>query len=343
VNYGHLPDEASRVALVGIVDSISLAPAIYWIGIPALAIAVEAIAVHTGRPLRFHRSLLGMLGVLGIVSFGAEFFTFSSHGREIAFDNGLLVAILIVAVLPILGSLALAAESVKSGSFRLRTPLLAGLLAGLVLLTAAATSLVAVIWPIVRFIETTFDTSVNLDSSLDLAGTSFHEGIMGMVIGAGILGAIAGAHHWGHKMWGRALDDRLGMASTVAAAAGGIVWGVGQVVAGILGQQRLPMVDPGAPGGVEALNAVSAVGLALLALAVLALLGNLVRAALGRGSSNEPWRGYSLEWSTASPPPPANFAVPPVVRSTNPLADPEFLTANQATLTAGQATETEPA
>jgi heme/copper-type cytochrome/quinol oxidase subunit 1 len=235
VKYGFLFDRSSRLSLLGIGDSLTLAPTLYWVGIPTLGIAIEAIAVHTGRPVRFHRSVMVALGGLGILSFGVDLLSYSSRGVAPVFDNGVLVVGLIVAALPVLAALALAGESLKTGSFRVRTPLVAGLLGGLVLLLAVVASILGTVWPIVTFIEDVFDTNVTLDSSFDLTATAFHEGIRALVMGAGVLGVIAGVHHWGHKIWGRSLDDRLGLLTTLTAAGGAIVWGIGGVVNGFLG------------------------------------------------------------------------------------------------------------
>jgi heme/copper-type cytochrome/quinol oxidase subunit 1 len=232
-----------------------------------------------------------------------------------------LVVGLIVAALPVLAALALAGESLKTGSFRVRTPLVAGLLGGLVLLLAVVASILGTVWPIVTFIEDVFDTNVTLDSSFDLTATAFHEGIRALVMGAGVLGVIAGVHHWGHKIWGRSLDDRLGLLTTLTAAGGAIVWGIGGVVNGFLGEPALPIISNDVQDGVEALNGVMAAGAGLLAAAAVLLLLNIARTAFGGGSSNEPWQGVTLEWATASPPIAGNFATAPRVTSATPILD----------------------
>lgn len=322
VKYGFLGDGASRTSLVGILDSAALPPAIYWIGIPALAIGLETIGVHSGRPLRFHRSVLVFVGILGILSFGADVFSFASRGRVQAFDNGLLVGVLIAAVLPVLASIVFASESLKGGRLKICTPLVAGLLSGVLLLAGVGAALLAVVWPIVRFIEVEGDTSVGLNNSFDLAGTSFHEGIWGLVLGAALLGVIAGLHHWGHKIWGRALDDKAGLLATVAAALGAALWGAGNIVAAFVGPQpRLPLADGELDSAVEAFNVVSAVGLALVAVAGVILLLTVARAAANQGPANEPWRGVTLEWATASPPIASNFVGPVSVLSSTPLIE----------------------
>jgi cytochrome c oxidase subunit 1 len=51
----------------------------------------------------------------------------------------------------------------------------------------------------------------------------------------------------------------------------------------------------------------------------------------GEDSGPDPWDAWTLEWSTTSPPPAYNFAVPPSVGSRRPLWDlkhPEDLDSN---------------
>ncbi|MEZ5225817.1 MAG: cbb3-type cytochrome c oxidase subunit I [Acidimicrobiales bacterium] len=102
--------------------------------VPALGLAIDMIAVHSGRPVRFHRSVLAALGLLGIASFASELLSFGGRGRPVAFDNGLLVVGLLVAILPTLAALALVGDSIKSGGVKVTAPMTAALLAGLLTL-----------------------------------------------------------------------------------------------------------------------------------------------------------------------------------------------------------------
>jgi cytochrome c oxidase subunit I+III len=77
------------------------------------------------------------------------------------------------------------------------------------------------------------------------------------------------------------------------------------------------------PGlGWEVLNLAATAGAGLMALAVVTIAGNAVLS-LTRGelAGPNPWNGSTLEWSTASPPPPSNFHVAAVVSSRDPLWD----------------------
>ncbi len=324
VKYGYLPTDTSRSGLVSVLYSVSLAPAIFWVGIPTLGIAVDAISVHTGKVVRFHRSVMGALGILAIYSFAGDFFSFGGRGRPVAFDNGALVVLILLSAIPILSVLGLAGESMKTGAFKVRTPLIAGLLGGVVLLLAALASILPNVEPIVGFLNTNFDADINLDSAWSLNGSAFHEGIRAMTLGAALLGIIAGVNHWGHKIWGRVVEDRLGLLASLAAAGGAVVWGVPLLVSGFLSQPALPLIAEDPDSGVEALNLVAGIGAVLLAGGAALLLLQILGASAGRGSAVEPWKGTTLEWATVSPPPLGNFSTAPVVSSSTPLLDDDF-------------------
>ncbi len=324
VRYGYLPTDASRDTLLSVLDSVSIAPAIYWLGIPVLGIAVEAISVHTGKPVRFHRSAMAALGILAVYTFAGDFLSFSTRGRPIAFDNGAYVVLILLSSIPVLSVLGLAGESLKTGSPKVRTPLAAGMAGGLLLLAATGASVLTAVAPIVGFLNTNFDAGINLDSAWNLAGSSFHEGIRGIVIASAVLGAIAGVNHWGHKIWGRSVEDRLGMLATLATVAGGLVWGVPLIITGFLSPDRFSATGGIVEDGVEILNLISAIGTALVAGGAALLLLQVLGASAGRGSSVEPWSGLTLEWATTSPPPIGNFATAPIVSSATPLADDDF-------------------
>jgi cytochrome c oxidase subunit 1 len=70
------------------------------------------------------------------------------------------------------------------------------------------------------------------------------------------------------------------------------------------------------------LNLISSTGVIAQAAAILCFLVNLVWSYRhGPSPGDDPWDGWTLEWSTGSPPPPYNFELPPAVRSRRPLWD----------------------
>lgn len=337
VRYGFFPDKSGRGALVGIADSINLVPALYFVAVPVLAIAVDVIGVHTGRPARFHKALLAVIGLFGFLAYGADMLSFAWRGRPLAFDNGVLVVATLACVLPVLLILALSGESIAKGKPRITTPLAGSLLSGMLLLAAAASALLGVVDPILSFIEDISDEGISF--SMDLFGTSFHWGVRALVIGSVVLGLISAVHHWGHKIWGRTLDDRVGLLEVLAVAGGTLAWGVGNIVAGFLDQPGLPAVDTSGDSTIEIVNVISTVGVGLVAGGVALLLLNVLGAMAGRvGTAAEPWTGATLEWATASPPIPNNFVDAPVVTSPLPLLDAALAEGDTATVDGDTAT-----
>jgi cytochrome c oxidase subunit 1/cytochrome c oxidase subunit I+III len=70
------------------------------------------------------------------------------------------------------------------------------------------------------------------------------------------------------------------------------------------------------------MNLVSTAGAFLMAAASLLLVWNLVASLLGGARAGDnPWKAWTLEWATTSPPPPENFQRLPPIRSRRPLWD----------------------
>lgn len=323
VRYGDLDAGTARLALVQVIDGISLAPGVFWLAIPVLGLAGDAIATHAGSPLRQHRAVLGLIAAFGALAFGGHLLSFLTLRAVPPFDNGVLVVQLLLVPLVLLAATGLIADSVRRGRFRFRAAPVGALVALALLVLASLVVVLGQVQHVLTFIEDLFDQSIDVPTWLQLTGTSYHDGVRVLVAGSALLAAVAAVHHWGQKFYGRALDEVFGVLSVGAIALGTAVWGIAEVVAGTLEQRREPALDPGVQDAVEILNAISMVGAGVLALGVLGVVANLaVSTVARRGTATELWRGSTLEWATASPPPLGNFPQPPVVASATPLADP---------------------
>lgn len=315
VSADYLGSKEARLALLSLMDGVSIAPSIYWVAIPALGMALDVIATQVGGVVRFHKIALTLIGSLAVLAFAADITSFGGRGREIAFDNAVLVTSVLGAVLPMLLLLGLGLDAIRNGKPAVNTPFLATIIGMILLFAGAAVSLIAQIEPIVHFIAEVTGEDIILNSSLELNGSAFHDGVRGLVLGSVFLMALGAVHHWSHKIWGRTLDDKLGMLTMLLGLVGTIAWGGATAASGLFEQAALPQVTVGAKDGVEILNTLGALGFAALAGSALLLALNLARTAFGGGSSIEPWRGSSLEWATSSPPPVGNFAAAPTVGS----------------------------
>ena len=324
VRYGHL-DITDTASLTGVLDGVSLAPSIYWLGLPALGIAADVIGAHTGLPILQRRITMVAITAFELLAFGQDLVGMATE-RAVEFDNVLLVVGLLTAPLPVLAVLGLGGNSLRQGTLRLKAALAAVLLSGLLLLAATVASLLGLVEPVMGYLEELSPGSVDMTNSLVLNGTTFHEGIRGLVMAAALLAVIGALHHWAPKIWGRTLAEPMGMLSALLAAAGGLVWAVGEIGAGFADQPWYP-VSVDTTGGQQAFGVIALIGIALLAASAALLAGNVVSATAGRkpaGTSAVDWSGTTLEWATASPPPLGNFPAPPIVTSATPLADGEL-------------------
>jgi hypothetical protein len=322
ISHGDLDAAGPRLALAGVTDQVTMAPGVFWLAIPVLGLAAEALTTHAGLPLLRHRAVMGLLGAVGVLAFGAHVLSFQDLRGGAPLDNGLVVVQLLALPAVVLAVLALTGDTARRGPFRFRSAVLAGAVGGALLLLASVAVLLAQVEHILRFIDDVTGASIDVPSWLDLSGSTLHDGVRVLVVGAALVAGIGALQHWGHKIYGRALDESLGLSAVAAVAAGAVVWGVAEVVTGMLEQPRGPLIVP-RNTEVEIINGVAMAGAALMALGAALVLANLVLSTLaGRGSEREPWRGLTLEWATPSPPPLGNFPEPPVVRSGTPLADP---------------------
>jgi cytochrome c oxidase subunit I len=134
--------------------------------------------------------------------------------------------------------------------------------------------------------------------------------------------AILGAtHYWFPKMAGRMLDDRLGTWGFWMMFLGFNLTFFPMHILGLMGMPRRVYTYPDLPGW-GALNMVQTIGAFVMGIATLVVLWNVyVSLKRGRLAGDNPWKAWTLEWATSSPPPPDNFKALPPIRSARPLWD----------------------
>ncbi|HKP18887.1 MAG TPA: cytochrome c oxidase subunit I [Gaiellaceae bacterium] len=143
-----------------------------------------------------------------------------------------------------------------------------------------------------------------------------------VLFGGSIFGIFAGLHYWWPKMFGRLLDERLGKLTFWLVFIGMNVTFFPQHMLGLLGMpRRIYTYDHG--GLWEGYNLASSIGSGIMSLGILVFVVNVIRTSrAGTRAGNDPWVADTLEWLTASPPPPENFTQPlPYVTSARPLRD----------------------
>ena len=156
-------------------------------------------------------------------------------------------------------------------------------------------------------------------TSLDLYlhDTYFVVGHFHMIMGvAALFGIFAATYYWFPKMFGRMLDVRLGELHFVLTFVGVALIFAPMLAQGLMGHPRRYYDSTGyaylaAAQPLHEFATWAAVGTAAVQCLFVA---NLVWAwARGPVAGVNPWEATTLEWTTESPPPPANFACEPVV------------------------------
>ncbi|HVC33632.1 MAG TPA: cytochrome c oxidase subunit I [Chloroflexota bacterium] len=139
--------------------------------------------------------------------------------------------------------------------------------------------------------------------------------------GGSVMGIFAAAYYWYPKITGRLMSENLGKWHFWLTIVGLNLTFFPMHLNGLLGMPRHVYTYPNLPGLAE-LNFWETIGAFILATAVVVFVWNVVASVrFGRIAGNDPWDAWTLEWATASPPPPYNFASIPPVRSRRPLWD----------------------
>jgi cytochrome c oxidase subunit 1 len=142
-----------------------------------------------------------------------------------------------------------------------------------------------------------------------------------VLVGAIVFCFFSGFYYWYPKMTGKMLNERLGKWHFWLFVFGFHMTFDFMHIPGLLGMPRqIYTYEPGR--GWDGWNMIVSVGGVVQAVASLVFVYNLVYSYYKeRDAGPDPWDAWTLEWSTASPPPSYNFAVEPEVRSRRPLWD----------------------
>jgi len=143
-----------------------------------------------------------------------------------------------------------------------------------------------------------------------------------VLIGGSVFPLFGALHYWFPKITGRTLDRAMGFWTAALLFVGFNVTFFPQHLLGLRGMpRRVYTYLPGTGWG--PLNALSSFGAVIIAASVVVFLANAVGSRKRAPAAADPWRGETLEWTTASPPPSYNFARIPVVTSRTPGWDVE--------------------
>jgi len=151
-----------------------------------------------------------------------------------------------------------------------------------------------------------------------------------VLIGGAVFPLFGAIHYWFPKVTGRMMSEALGQLSFWLFFVGFNITFFPMHLVGLRGMpRRVYTYQPGMNW--TGLNQVASLGYVLLFLSVCVLLVNVYRSyRRGAIAGPNPWKAGTLEWATASPPPPYNFLHLPTVNGREALWD---AAPNQAVVT----------
>ena len=280
-------------------------PEVYILILPAFGVISEVVPVFSRKQLFGRNSMIVMLGIIGFLGFLVWAHHMFATGLPTMFSVIMAGTSMLIAIptgVKIFNWLA----TMWGGALRFKTPLL------------FACGLIALFT--IGGITGVMQASVPFDWQAE--DTYFIVGHLHNVLIAGTVFAVfSGIYYWFPKVTGRFLNDRVGKYQFWLTLVGFSLTFLPMYALGLMGMPR--RVYTYAPNlGWNTLNLVSSIGGYILATSFLIFIYNLVSSARsGEEAGDNPWRAWTLEWATSSPPPHGNFRWLPPIRSPRPLWD----------------------
>lgn len=292
-------------------------PQVYAYAIPVLGVLADIVPVSAKHRQANRSVVLALIGLFGVLSFGAWAQHALSRGADPVFEGGnyiydefLYIAFGVVAMVPVLGVLGGAADTLRRGSIPKLSAAFLGALTGVILVLGAA---IAGALRVIPLWDALHEENQFLSSS---------TAQLSLVFAAAVASGIGALAYWSPKIFGGYANEPLAMLGVMAVFMGGLTAGVADMVSAFLGQPDIS-VAPVSESAVETMNLMVVIGLVLIAAGALALIGALAPAASSDEQlPDDPWDGHTLEWAAPSPPPVGNFVEAlEVVASAEPLLD----------------------
>ncbi len=280
-------------------------PEVYIVAIPAFAILSEVIPVFSRKPIfgyEFVAASTVVIILLSLLVWAHHMFTVGlGHTVDLFF-----VAASVLIAVPTGIKLFNWSATMVGGRLRFDAPMLFCVAALLQFLLGGLTGVSHAIAPLDWQTKNSYYLVAH-----------FHFVFVGLIVFA-ILGAV---HYWFPKMSGRMLSEKIGKWSFWLMTIGFNLTFVIQHVLGLSGMPRRVYTYPDLPGWAW-MNMLSTIGAFFMAAASILFVWNLLSSLLrGKPAGDNPWKAWTLEWATTSPPPPENFHALPPIRSRRPLWD----------------------
>ena len=280
-------------------------PEVYVLVIPAFAFISEIVPVFSRKPIFGYPIMVAATVGIGFVSFGVWAHHMFTVGMN-SYANSFFALTTMVVGVPTGIKIFNWIGTMWGGRLQFKTPMLFCIAFLFQFLIAGLTGIMLACTPF----------------NWQLSGSYFVVAHFHYVIVGAILFALFGAfYYWFPKMSGRMYNESLGKLHFWLFVIGFHLTFDFMHIPGLLGMpRRIYTYEPGR--GWEIWNLICTIGVFFQGIAVLIFVWNLARSIFaGKIAGNDPWDGWTLEWSTSSPPPEYNFAQIPVVSSRRPLWD----------------------
>lgn len=280
-------------------------PEVYILALPAFGIVSEVIPVFSRKPIFGHDFVAASSVAIALLSFGVWAHHMFAVGMGTPINAFFAASSILIAV-PTGVKIFNWSATLWGGSIKLTTSMLFAL-ALLIDFTIGGLSgvgfgLVPIDW---RLTDTYFVVA------------HIHY----VFIGASVSGGLAGAYYWFPKISGKMLSEKIGKWNFWLFFIGFNGTFFVQHFMGLLGMSRRVYTYPDLPY-LGTLNLISTIFMVMFITSFILLFYNIFHSLRkGLPAGNNPWKAWTLEWFTSSPPLARNFDKIPLVKSRRPLWD----------------------
>ena len=271
-------------------------PEVYIVILPAFGVLSEIITTFSRRPIFGYTSMVYAMATIGIISFivyGHHMFT---SGADPLFRFIVMLTTMLVAVptgIKIFNWLA----TMTGGSIVLKTPMI----------FALGTIITFTIGGITGIVLASIPMDIALHDGYFVVA-HFHY----VLVGGTLFSFIGGVYYWFPKMTGKMMDEKLGLLHFATTF---IFFNAAFYPMHNVGLAGMPRRYATYDTSLTELNEFISIGAMLFGIVQLIFVYNVLYSYKnGEEAGNDPWNGWSLEWTTSSPPPHNSFTKIPTLK-----------------------------